>query len=81
VARAELRWPVHGEQATGCRRAGKNEKRTRFTDWVLMFLGRIEEHNDPMFLGDLTWPRNIRTHLMFLGLPDLADEHKSLYFS
>jgi hypothetical protein len=20
------------------------------------------------FLGDLTWPRNIRTHLMFLGL-------------
>jgi hypothetical protein len=26
-----------------------------------------------MFLGDLTWPRNIRTHLMFL---DLADVHK-----
>jgi hypothetical protein len=31
-----------------------------------------------MFLGDLMWPRNIRTHLMFLGLADLADEHKSL---
>jgi hypothetical protein len=26
-----------------------------------------------MFLGDLTWPRNIRTHLMFIGL---ADVHK-----
>jgi hypothetical protein len=26
-----------------------------------------------MFLGDLTWPRNIRTHFMFLGL---ADVHK-----
>jgi hypothetical protein len=34
-----------------------------------------------MVLGDLMWPRNIRTHLMFLGLADLADEHKSLYSS
>jgi hypothetical protein len=24
-----------------------------------------------MFLGFLTWPRNIRTHLMFLGLTDV----------
>jgi hypothetical protein len=30
-----------------------------------------------MFLEDLTWPRNIRTHHMFLGLADLANEHKS----
>jgi hypothetical protein len=27
-----------------------------------------EEHKVGMFLGDLTWPRNMRTHLMFLGL-------------
>jgi hypothetical protein len=31
-----------------------------------------------MFLRHLTWLRNIRSHLMFLGLADLADEHKSL---
>jgi hypothetical protein len=24
-----------------------------------------------MFLRDLTWPRNISTHLMFLGLADV----------
>jgi hypothetical protein len=34
-----------------------------------------------MFLEDLTWPRNIRTHLMFLDLTGLVDKHKSLYSS
>jgi hypothetical protein len=31
-----------------------------------------------IFLGDLMWPRDIRTHLIFLGLVHLVDEHKSL---
>jgi hypothetical protein len=41
-----------------------------------MFLGLADladEHKSLCFFRDLTWPRNIRIHLMFLGL---ADVHK-----